>query len=64
MQNFSKKFKNVLHITFSSVYGVADFSLMPARIRALQRHICRSIVPQERDQSWQNMAEFWRGNEA
>jgi hypothetical protein len=37
----------------------AVYDVLPARIRAL-----RSIVPQERDQGWQNVAEFWRGNGA
>jgi hypothetical protein len=53
-----QEFTGIAH-NVSAVYDVAAFSPMPAWIKAL-----RSIVPQERDQSWQNGAEFWRGNEA
>jgi hypothetical protein len=42
----------VLRLTFSSVYDVAGFSPMQARIMALR----------SKDQGWQNVAEFWRGN--
>jgi hypothetical protein len=44
---FSKNFSPIAH-NVPAVYDV-----LPARIRALR----------SKDQGWQNVAEFWRGNE-